>query len=129
MLCCILGEEIPPRSPQKERVQIMELKDNCIILLEKATQKVKCYKFLSMELNRELALHEDSENKNYSSVTDIKTGLRLFGIPLKTKDVKEELLKTNLEKFIRHFTKDTILTKLQNEEQVPMQEKIRKKVK
>ena len=42
----------------------METKDTCKILLEKATQKVKCYKFISKEINRELALHEDVEDKN-----------------------------------------------------------------
>ena len=107
----------------------MEIKDTCVILLEKATQKTKCYKFKSSELGRDLALHEDSEDKNHSSVTDIVTGLRLFGINQKVKDVKEDTLNSNLEKFIRHYSLEMIVKKLADEEKVPMEEKFKKKVK
>lgn len=104
----------------------METKENCRILLDKATQKVKCYRFKSKELKRELALHEDSDDKNKSSVTDIITGCRLFGINKKVKDVKDIDIKENLIKFINHYTIDAINSKFSELDKVPMEERFRK---
>lgn len=104
----------------------MELKDNCKVLLEKATQKVKCFKFKSKELDRELALHEDTEDKNKSSVTDVITGCRLFGINRKVKDVKENDIRDNLNKFINHYTIDAIHSKFSELDKIPMEERLKK---
>ena len=104
----------------------MDLKDNCVILLEKATQRVKCYKFKDHTINRELALHEDSEDKNKSSVTDIKTGCRLFTLHTKVKDVKESDIKEGLNKFINHYTVDAILSKVAELDKTTMEERIKK---
>lgn len=107
----------------------MELKGNCIALLEKTTHKVKCYRFMNSDLNRELALHEDTDNNSHSSVTDVNTGLRLFGIPQRPKDVKEETLKEHMEKFLRHYTVENVLKKLAEADKTSMEEKFKKKVK
>ena len=105
----------------------METKDTCKILLERATQKVKCYRFKSREINRELALHEDIEDKNKSSVTDVITGMRLFTIPSKIKDVKEADVKERLAKFINHYTIEAIKTRVVELEKTTMEEKFKGK--
>ena len=105
----------------------MELKDNCTILLERATQKVKCFKFKSKELDRDLALHENTENKMISDVSDVVTGLRMFSIPVRIKDVKEQHISEWLDKFIKHYTPEVILAKCKEEEKVPMTDKFKRK--
>lgn len=114
-----------PIPKRKGLFKIMETKDTCKILLEKATQKVKCYKFISKEINRELALHEDVEDKNKSSVTDVVTGMRLFIIPNKVSNVKETDIKEGLTKFINHFTLDGIKSRVAELEKTTMEEKFK----
>ena len=104
----------------------MELKDNCKILLTRTTQKVKCFKFKSKELDRELALHEDTDDKNKSSVTNVITGCRLFGINNKVKDIKENDIRDNLTKFINHYTIDAIHSKFSELDKIPMEERFKK---
>lgn len=104
----------------------METKDNCTILLEKMTQKVRCFKFKSSVLDRELALHEDTEDKHKSSITDVKTGNRLLTINNRVKDVKEVDIQNELQKFINHYSIDCIKNRLEELDKVPMEQRIKK---
>lgn len=76
-------------------------------------KKVKCYTCFSEELNRELAVHADCEDKNKVSVTDVLTGLRLFGIDKPLNSIELPLIYTELEKFIKHYTLESIHKELQ----------------
>ena len=92
----------------------METTENCKILLEKGiTQKVKCYKFFQTDFNRELAVHEHSDYKTLSSITDVKSGLKLCSIQKEIKKVTPTDIDEALNTFIRHFTLDGILTRFQ----------------
>ena len=104
----------------------METKDNCKILLERATQKIRCFRFKCKDLNRELALHEDTEDKNKSSITDIKTGNRLLTINKKVKDIKDIDIQEELQRFINHYTKDLIQSRFEELDSIPMEERFKK---
>lgn len=71
-------------------------------------QKVKCFKFHEPRMNRDLIIHADVDNKNKSSVSDKKTGFRLFGISQKIEKLKMEHLEEPMNKFISHFTLQSI---------------------
>lgn len=71
-------------------------------------QKVKCYKFHEPRMDRELMVHGDTDNKSKSSVSDVKTGFRLFGISQKIEKLKMEHLEEPMNKFINHFTLPSI---------------------
>lgn len=76
-------------------------------------EKVKCYTCFSEELNRELAVHADCEDKNKVSVTDVLTGLRLFGIDKPLNSIEIPLVCEELKKFIKHYTLESIHKELQ----------------
>ena len=87
----------------------METKDKGIVELEKGKKKpVKCHKFTCNPIKRELMVHEDIDNKNRTSVSDYKTGYRLFGLPIKITSVKSSDVIDELKKFITHYTKEGI---------------------
>ena len=87
----------------------METKDKGIIEIEKGKKKsVKCHKFTCKPINRELMVHEDVDNKNYSSVSDCITGYRLFGLPIKISAIKSSDIIERLKQFITHYTKEGI---------------------
>ena len=104
----------------------MELKDNCKILLERSTQKVKCFKFQNSEIERELALHEDTEDRNKSAISDVNTGFRLITISKKVKDIKEADITDQLQRFINHYTKEAVCNKLNEMDKTPMEDKFKK---
>ena len=90
----------------------MDTKDNCKVLLtNNKLQKVKCYKFFHKELGRELAVHEDVENKNITSISDVLTGLRFKQIHKEVKKVTEAEVEETLNKFIKHYTIEDIKKK------------------
>lgn len=90
----------------------METKENCKILLKNGkTQKVKCYKFFQKELERELAVHEDVDNKSRTSITDIKTGFGLRQFNKEIKKVTETDINETLIEFIKHYTIEGIKDK------------------
>ena len=90
----------------------METTENCKILLDKGnTQKVKCYKFFQTDFNRELAVHEHSDYKTLSTITDVKSGLKLCSIQKEIKKVTATDVDEALNTFMRHFTLDGILTR------------------
>lgn len=87
----------------------MELKDNCKVLLDNnKTQKVNCYLFKNKVIKRELALHVNIDYKSMSTISDVKTGYRLCGIPKEASKVKQEDINEALDTFIKHFTKEEI---------------------
>ena len=95
---------------KKKRLH-METKETCKILLDKGnTQKVKCYKFFQTDLNRELAVHADSDHKfTTTNITDTITGLRLCSIPKEVSKVNEKDIDETLNNFIKHYTIDSII--------------------
>lgn len=87
----------------------MDLKETGTITVDKnQKQNIKCYKFYSKDIERNLMLHEDVENKNYSSVSDVLTGYRLFVLNQKASTVKPETIEERLDRFIKHFTPEGI---------------------
>ena len=92
----------------------METKQSCKVLLKNnKKQKVKCYKFFQKDIEREIAVHEDVENKNVTSITDVLTGLRLKQIHKEIRKVTEAEIEETLIKFIGHYTIDSIKSKFQ----------------
>lgn len=87
----------------------MEYKETAQITVEKGNKKkVKCYKFQCKPIHRELMVHEDIDNKNQTSVSDVITGYRLFTLPIKSTSIKPDDIKVRLKEFVRHFTKEGI---------------------
>lgn len=87
----------------------MEINDKGNITIEKGKKKpIKCHKFTCKPINRELMVHEDIDNKNHISVSDYKTGYRLFSLPQKISSVKPSDITEKLKKFINHYTKEGI---------------------
>ena len=92
----------------------MELTDTCKILLDKGTvQKVKCYKFLQTDFNRELAIHENFDHKTLTTITDIASGMRLCGINKDAKKVTVTDINEALSTFIKHFSLDGIMKRFE----------------
>lgn len=87
----------------------MEFNEKGLITVEKGNKKkVKCRKFFCKPIQRELMIHEDTSNKNQTSVSDVITGYRLFFLDVKSDKVKPEQITERLKEFIRHFTKEGI---------------------
>ena len=87
----------------------MDTKDIGFVNLDTGKkQKVLCHKFVQKDMDRELMVHADVDNKSKSSVSDVKTGYRLFGVSQKIDKLKMEHLEEPMEKFIRHFTLPSI---------------------
>lgn len=87
----------------------MEFKDTATVTIEKGNKKkVKCHKFQCKPIKRQLMVHEDIDNKNQTSVSDVITGYRLFALPIKSTSVKPDDIKEKLKEFVRHFTKEGI---------------------
>ena len=88
----------------------METNDTCKILLDKGlTQKVKCYKFYQKDFDRELAVHEHSDYKTLSSITDVKTGMKLCTVDKEIKKVTPADIDEAMSTFTKHFTLEGIL--------------------
>lgn len=81
----------------------MDTKDVGTIQLDKGTKKIECHKFKSKELGRTLMIHIDVDNKNHVSVSDEKTGFRMYGIPTPITKLKMEQVEEGLDRFIKHF--------------------------
>lgn len=81
----------------------MDTKDKGTIQLDKGTKVVDCHKFKSKELDRTLMIHVDVDNKNHVSVSDEKTGYRMYGIKTPISKLKMEEVNEGLDKFIKHF--------------------------
>ena len=87
----------------------MDTKDKGIVEIEKGRKKpVKCHKFMCKPINRKLMVHEDLNNKNHISVSDCKTGYRMFGLPINITNVKPSDIIEKLKQFINHYTKEGI---------------------
>ena len=97
----------------------MELKDTVKLTLDKGTQRVKCYKFKIKEFkNRELAAHAHTDYKACSTITDVKTGLRLFTIYKDIAKVTDGDIKEGLDTFVKHFTLEEILKRFKELDEI-----------
>ncbi len=95
----------------------MDTKDNCKVLLTNGkTQKIKGYKFFQTDIARELVVHEDVEDKKYSSITDVETGYRLCQLSKDIKKVTETDINETLNKFVRHYTIEGIKDKFKEKD-------------
>lgn len=93
---------------------MVETKDTCKILLDKGTQKVKCFKFRIKSLkNRELAVHQNVDHKTFSTITDVISGLRLCTIQKEISKITDKDIKEALDTFVRHFTLEEILKRFE----------------
>ena len=97
----------------------METKDTGTINVNKQNKfKIKCYKFYSPELERNLMAHEDVDTKNCSSVSDEITGYRLFTLHQSIGSLKQEHIQERLDKFIKHFTIEGIKKEFERVEEL-----------
>ena len=100
----------------------MDIKDKGIVEIEKGKKKpVRCHKFMCKPISRELMVHEDLDNKNYTSVSDCKTGYRLFGLPFKIDKIKSSDIVEKLKQFINHYTKEGIAEEFRRIENIQSQ--------
>ena len=60
------------------------------------------------KIGRELAVHEHSEYKNISTITDFNTGYRFCDIRKEVNKVTKDDIKEALDAFIRHYTLEEI---------------------
>ena len=86
----------------------MELKDICKVILDKGSKKVMCYKFKHRQIGREIAVHEHTEYKNFTTITDFATGCRLCDIRKEVKHVTKDDIKEALDKLIKHYTLEEV---------------------
>lgn len=87
----------------------MEFKDNGEIAVEKGgTKKVKCFKFTCKPIKRQLMVHEDTDKKGTTSISDVITGYRLFSLPVISQKVTPTHIKEALKKFVSHYTVEGI---------------------
>lgn len=97
----------------------METKDKGTVTIEKGNKKqITCHKFTCKELNRELMVHENVDCKNHTSVSDYKTGYRLFGLPQTVSSVKSSEVEEALKAFINRYTKEGIAEEFQRIENI-----------
>ena len=97
---------------------MVDAKDTCKIILDKGTQKVKCFKFKAKELkNRELAVHTDVDHKTFSTITDIASGLRLCSIQKEIR-VTDSDIHIALDTFIRHYTLEEVLKRFKELDEI-----------
>lgn len=97
----------------------MELNETGTVEIEKGKKKqVRCHKFKCNPIGRELMVHEDIDNKNHISISDCKTGYRLFGMTQKISNVKSSEIIENLKRFINHYTKEGIAEEFKRVEKI-----------
>ena len=98
---------------------MVDTKDTCKIILDKGTQKVKCFKFKAKGLkNRELAVHTDVDHKTFSTITDIASGLRLCSIQKEISRVTDSDIHIALDTFIRHYTLEEVLKRFKELDEI-----------
>lgn len=100
----------------------METKDIGTVTLDKGTKKVKCFKFYNKEIERTLMVHADVDKPIHVSVSDEKTGFRLFGLDVSIDKVKMEQIEERLDTFIKHFTIPLIDAEFKRIENLPERE-------
>lgn len=98
---------------------MVDTKDTCKVILDKGTQKVKCFKFKVKDLNkRELAVHQDVDHKMFSTITDIASGLRLCGIQKEISKVTEKEINEALDTFVKHFTLEEVMKRFKELDEI-----------
>lgn len=101
----------------------MEYKEDGLITVDKVKKKkVKCFKYNCKPLKRELIIHADIDNKGLTNTSDLKTGYKLFSIPIDPEKIKLENIEEKLEKYISHFTVESIVEELSKIEKLTTKE-------
>ena len=67
-------------------------------------------------MERELAVHEDVDNKNRTSITDVQTGYGLRQFDKNIKEVTEKDIRDTLMEFIKHYTMEVIKNKFKEKD-------------
>lgn len=89
----------------------MDFKDTATVAIEKGkTKKIKCHKFQCKPIQRQLMVHEDIDSKGCTSISDVITGYRLFGLKVSPNKVTPSDIKEELKRFVAHYTKEGIAT-------------------
>lgn len=102
----------------------MEYTEESFIVVDKTKKKkVNCCKIKCKPIKRELIIHADIDNKNITNVSDLKTGYKLISIPIEPNKIKLQDIKERLEKFIAHFTVDSILEEFKKIEELTKETK------
>ena len=97
----------------------MEYTKESFITIDKTKKKkVKCFKYDCKPINRELIIHADIDNKNLTNISDLITGYKLVSISISPDKIKLQDIEEKLEKFINHFTVDTILEEFKRIEEL-----------
>ena len=87
----------------------MDFEDKGEITIDKGkTKKIKCHKFQCKPINRQLMIHEDIDKKDFTSISDVVTGYRLFSLPIKSQKITPTDVKEGLKKFVSHYTVEGI---------------------
>ena len=86
-------------------------------------QKVQGDSYFCEEIKRTLLIHPDLDSDKLTSVSDLKTGYRLFGLNCKKEDVKQEQFLSCLDKFIKHYTIELINKEFERIEQLQEEKK------
>ena len=85
-------------------------------------KKVKGNSFFCNQLKRELIIHTDLDNSNFTSISDVNTGYRLFGFPHKIENVTENQINQKINDYIKHYTIDLINKEFQKIELINKKE-------
>lgn len=98
----------------------MNFKDEGIITVDKIKKKkIKCHKFHYDPLGRDLMVHEDINNKNYTAISDFSSGYKFFQIQTNPNMINFNEITEKLKKYTKHFTLEGIkeeISRLQNQE-------------
>ena len=83
------------------------------VVLDKGTKTVKGTVYECKELNRTVAIHADVVSKNKTTLTDLATGYKFLTLNTPVDKIKEQEIKENLDKFLKHFGIKETLEKLE----------------
>ena len=98
---------------------MVDTKDTCKVILDKGNTKVKCFKFKAKEYeNRELAVHQHTDYKTFSTITDVTSGLRLCSIQKEISKVTDKDISEALDTFTKHFTLDEIMKRFKELDEI-----------
>ena len=102
----------------------MEYTEESFIVIDKTKRKkISCHKIKCKPLKRELIIHADIDNKNITNVSDLITGYKLISIPIEPNKIQLQDIKEGLEKFINHFTVESILEEFKKIEELTKETK------
>lgn len=102
----------------------MEFKDEGNISIKKGSKKkIKCHKVFCKPLNREVMIHENTDDKKQTTVSDFITGYRMFDIPIEPIYVEPSHVKEGFKNFVKHYTIEGIEEEFKRIEKLISEEK------